>query len=312
MLQPAPKSTVVGSLVGKTAIITGGSRGIGFAIATTFARLGAHCYLVARHSGRVRSAAALINSTAAAYRPAPDAPDGSPSSPSAPPRPDPTSLSGINPPPFRRADEGEPTPVRFIVPASLGSAPPLHRGPPGDESLSPPSHPMAMAIVGDVSRQETWDHIVAKVRSPDILVNAAGISQKSLFHRTTLEDLDSILDNNLRSTMLGCRAVSQLMIKRASTVSRRGRLNIINVSSVMASRSQTGAAAYSASKAGILGKLPRPVSRVAPRPRPSSDMSPSIRNLGLTTSLSQELGHFGIRVNAILPGYINTDMVAGE
>lgn len=41
-------------------------------------------------------------------------------------------------------------------------------------------------------------------------------------------------------------------------------------------------------------------------------MSPAIRFLGLTTALSREYGHFGVRVNAILPGYIDTDMITGE
>ncbi|KAF3765683.1 NAD(P)-binding protein [Cryphonectria parasitica EP155] len=121
----------------------------------------------------------------------------------------------------------------------------------------------------------------------DVLVNCAGVSQASLLARTTLEDIEKILDINLKSAVLGCKFIGRQMM-RGVKLSGRGEgwggdgPSIINVSSVMAMRGGTGAAVYAATKAGLLG---------------------------LTSALSTELGQYGIRVNALVPGYIETDMI---
>ncbi|KAK7747859.1 hypothetical protein SLS53_001108 [Cytospora paraplurivora] len=140
---------------------------------------------------------------------------------------------------------------------------------------------------GEVGYAKTWDGIVDRLSeesiSVDVLVNAAGVSQASLLVKTSPSEIEAILDTNLRSTVLGCRVIGKQMMKRART--ERPSCSIINVSSVMATRGGTGASVYAASKAGILG---------------------------LTSALSQEMGQFQVRVNALAPGYIETSMIESE
>ncbi|ROV91994.1 hypothetical protein VSDG_07612 [Cytospora chrysosperma] len=140
-------------------------------------------------------------------------------------------------------------------------------------------------IPGDVGQADTWDSIADRLAGEgaagiDVLVNAAGVSQASLLVKTSPLEVEAILNTNLRSAVLGCRVVGRQMMRRARA--ERPGCSIINVSSVMAMRGGTGASVYAASKAGILG---------------------------LTSALSQELGQFQIRVNALVPGYIETQMI---
>ncbi|KFG79381.1 3-ketoacyl-(acyl-carrier-protein) reductase [Metarhizium anisopliae] len=104
----------------------------------------------------------------------------------------------------------------------------------------------------------------------DVLVNCAGISQTTLLKRTPDEELASILDTNLLSTMLVC--------KHASV---RPNGCIINVSSLMATKSGLGVTAYSASKAGVVA---------------------------FTRALCREMAARSIRVNALLPGWVQSSM----
>ncbi|PQE05235.1 3-oxoacyl-acyl carrier reductase protein [Rutstroemia sp. NJR-2017a BBW] len=108
----------------------------------------------------------------------------------------------------------------------------------------------------------------------DILVNAAGITHSSPLITTSPDLIESVLHTNLQGTIWGCKVVSRMMVRR-----REG--CIINVSSLLGMKGGRGSAAYAASKAGVLG---------------------------LTRALAAELGPSGIRVNAIVPGYIETDM----
>ena len=108
----------------------------------------------------------------------------------------------------------------------------------------------------------------------DILVNNAGIALDSLVVRTKTEDWQRTLDVNLSGCFYCARAVSKPMMK-----ARRGR--IINISSVIGEMGNAGQVSYSASKAGVFG---------------------------LTKSLAKELGSRNVTVNAIAPGYIDTDM----
>ena len=116
--------------------------------------------------------------------------------------------------------------------------------------------------------------IVEKQGRIDILVNNAGITQSGLFARMKPEAWNSVIDVNLNGTFNCCRAVTRYMMKQ-----RWGR--IINMTSVVALAGNAGQVSYSASKAGIIG---------------------------FTKSLAQELGPRNICVNAVAPGFIETDM----
>jgi len=108
----------------------------------------------------------------------------------------------------------------------------------------------------------------------DVIVNNAGITRDSILLRQTEEEWDSVLRTNLRGCFLVTRALSPLMI-------RSGGGHIVNISSHSGARGRAGQPAYSASKAGVTG---------------------------LTLSAAAELAEFGIRVNAVMPGYLATDM----
>ncbi|CDH59106.1 3-oxoacyl-(acyl-carrier-protein) reductase [Lichtheimia corymbifera JMRC:FSU:9682] len=110
------------------------------------------------------------------------------------------------------------------------------------------------------------------------LVNAAGISRDGLLLRMKEQDLQDTMNTNLLGTMRMSQLVSKSMIKR-----KEGGC-IINVSSIVGLQGNVGQSVYAASKAGIIG---------------------------FTKSLAKELGPSQIRVNAIAPGYIETDMTAG-
>jgi 3-oxoacyl-[acyl-carrier protein] reductase len=111
----------------------------------------------------------------------------------------------------------------------------------------------------------------------DVLVNNAGITADGLFLRMKPDQWDRVIDTNLRGTYLCCQAVTRTMMKNE----RGGR--IINITSVVGVIGNAGQANYAASKAGVIG---------------------------LTKSLARELGSRRILVNAIAPGFIETDMTA--
>ncbi|KAJ9138708.1 Gluconate 5-dehydrogenase [Pleurostoma richardsiae] len=143
------------------------------------------------------------------------------------------------------------------------------------EKLPPAAHPNHHAFVaGSVSDSWTWEQVLEKHDRADILVNAAGISQERLLFKMDDLAIQSILDTNLLGATLGCRVLGKRM-------ARRGGGCIINVSSLLAYKGGRGASVYAASKAGMLG---------------------------LTSALSLELGRLGVRVNALVPGYIQTQM----
>jgi 3-oxoacyl-[acyl-carrier protein] reductase len=110
----------------------------------------------------------------------------------------------------------------------------------------------------------------------DILVNNAGINRDNLSFRMSLEDWDAVLTVNLTAAFLIARTVGREMIRK-----RRG--SIINMSSVVGIHGNGGQINYAASKAGLIG---------------------------LTKSLAQETAIRGVRVNAIAPGFIASDMTA--
>lgn len=132
--------------------------------------------------------------------------------------------------------------------------------------------------LGDRSRPDDLVSEVEEALGPvEGLVNNAGIRRESLLALTSDEDWDAVLDLNLGGLFRCCRAVLRGMMVR-----RRGA--IVNVSSLSALHGVAGQAAYAASKAGILG---------------------------LTRSLAREVGKRGVRVNAVVPGFVPTDLTAG-
>ena len=110
----------------------------------------------------------------------------------------------------------------------------------------------------------------------DILVNNAGITRDGLLMMMKDEDFDAVINANLKGTFLCMKAVSRLMMRQ-----RYGR--IVNLSSVVGLRGNAGQVNYAASKAGVIG---------------------------MTKSLAKELATRGVTVNAVAPGFIETDMTA--
>jgi 3-oxoacyl-[acyl-carrier protein] reductase len=108
----------------------------------------------------------------------------------------------------------------------------------------------------------------------DVLVNNAGITKDGLLVRLTEQDWDAVVDTNLKGPFLCIRAASK-------TMSRQHNGHIINIASISGMQGREGQANYSASKAGLIG---------------------------LTRACARELGRFNVKVNAVLPGYIPTDM----
>ena len=110
----------------------------------------------------------------------------------------------------------------------------------------------------------------------DILVNNAGITRDGLLMMMKEDDFDAVIDTNLKGAFLCMKAVARQMMKQ-----RYGR--IVNLSSVVGLRGNAGQVNYAASKAGIIG---------------------------MTKSLAKELASRGVTVNAVAPGFMETDMTA--
>lgn len=120
------------------------------------------------------------------------------------------------------------------------------------------------------------EKILADAGKVDLLVNNAGVTRDGLLMRMADADWDTVLDTNLKGAFLVTKAFSRAMIK-----ARTGR--IINISSVIGLIGNAGQCNYAASKAGLIG---------------------------FTQSCARELASRGITVNAIAPGFIETDMTA--
>ena len=136
----------------------------------------------------------------------------------------------------------------------------------------------AIFLQCDVSKlkdvKEVVKHTKQKFRKIDILVNNAGVNKDTFLIKMKEKDWDYVIDVNLKGTFLFTKEVIRIMMKR-----RKG--SIINVSSVVGLMGNIGQANYCASKSGIIG---------------------------FTRSVAREYAPYGIRVNAVAPGFIYTDM----
>lgn len=136
----------------------------------------------------------------------------------------------------------------------------------------------AFAIKADISNSEDVTNMVKSVIDEfgtlDVLVNNAGITRDNLIMRMKEEDWDAVINTNLKGVFLTTKAVTRQMMKQ-----RQGR--IINIASIVGVSGNAGQANYVAAKAGVIG---------------------------LTKTSAKELSSRGITVNAIAPGFIETDM----
>ena len=136
-------------------------------------------------------------------------------------------------------------------------------------------------IKTDISNEESvnalFNFVSSKFGQLDILVNNAGILADSTIKKLDSDSFDAVINVNLRGVYLCGRAAANIMIEQGSGV-------ILNASSVVAHHGNFGQTNYVASKAGVIG---------------------------ITKVWARELGKDGIRVNAVAPGFIETNMTAG-
>ena len=137
---------------------------------------------------------------------------------------------------------------------------------------------IALAIKADIGKSAEVDEFIKVVYENfdhiDILINNAGITRDGLLMRMKEEQWDEVINTNLKGTFLMTKAIIRKMIKN-----KKGK--IINIASIVGTTGNAGQSNYSASKAGVIG---------------------------FTKSIAKEVASRGIQVNAIAPGFIQTDM----
>lgn len=136
----------------------------------------------------------------------------------------------------------------------------------------------ALGVACDVTRAEDVQRLIDRCVSEwgrlDVMVNNAGITRDATMRTMSEGDFDTVVDVHLKGTWLGTRAASLVMREQKAG-------SIVNMSSISGKVGMVGQTNYSAAKAGIVG---------------------------LTKAAAKELGHHGVRVNAIQPGLIRTEM----
>lgn len=136
----------------------------------------------------------------------------------------------------------------------------------------------AIAVQADISKEEEAKKLIEEAVKNygrlDILVNNAGITKDNLMLRMSEEEFSSVVDTNLKGTFFCMKHASGIMLKQKCG-------KIINISSVVGITGNAGQVNYAASKAGVIG---------------------------MTKSAARELASRGITVNAVAPGFIETDM----
>ena len=139
-----------------------------------------------------------------------------------------------------------------------------------------------LRIKGDISKANDVENLIdcakKKFGKIDIMVNNAGITKDTLLLRMKEEDFDSVINVNLKGVFNCLKAITPVMVKQ-----KEGK--IINLSSVVGLVGNAGQVNYAASKAGVIG---------------------------MTKSLAKEIGSRGITVNAVAPGFIETDMTQNQ
>ena len=135
-----------------------------------------------------------------------------------------------------------------------------------------------LRVKGDISVLSDVENLINSAKEKfgtiDIMVNNAGITKDNLILRMKEEDFDSVIDVNLKGVFNCLKTITPIMVKQ-----KKGK--IINLSSVVGVSGNAGQVNYAASKAGVIG---------------------------MTKSLAKEVGSRGITVNAVAPGFIETDM----
>lgn len=138
----------------------------------------------------------------------------------------------------------------------------------------------AISVEANVTKLETVEkaveHVIATFGSLDIAVNNAGVTRDNLFLRMKPEEWDLVISINLTGAFNVCKAINKQMFKQ-----RAGK--IVNIASVVGQMGNIGQANYSASKAGLIG---------------------------LTKTLAREFAARNVQVNAVAPGFIDTEMTA--
>ncbi|GME32478.1 3-oxoacyl- [Neofusicoccum parvum] len=244
-------------LTGHHALVTGGSRGIGKAIATRFASLNASTTIVGRNAETLRLAVQEIAAAA-------------------------PSTSSASPPPTHGFVTGDISTKGFwemltrslllrttLAPSPAPSPPATHHhhhhhhlgsleGGWEEDAEAPSSDPEAPPEPDAGS--DGWHRAALDPAPTTVLVNAAGVTHNALLVRQSAARAEDVVQTNLMGTVWGCKVLGKLLLgaarRRRAAAGAGGGVSIVNVSSLLAVQGGVGSAAYAASKAGVLAMQP--------------------------------------------------------
>ncbi|KAF1915310.1 hypothetical protein BDU57DRAFT_518211 [Ampelomyces quisqualis] len=228
-------------------LITGGSRGIGLAVAQLFAKSSYRCTLIARSEDALKHAV--------------------------------STLRPLEEPPSPTADSDSSTPPSGLDAPVPAPSPYAHTYIPGD--ITQLTHFWG-------AKPSPFGAVIPGGMKIDVLVNCAGTTQSDLFVRTTEAQMTAILNVNLKAMMHGTQFLMRGKYLRGDRLAQGTAAKVspvvINIASLLGLSGGYGAVAYAASKAGVLG---------------------------FTRALASEFASHRVRVNAVVPGYVETDMTKG-